>query len=209
MHRNANELDLRLKECFRTTDLEWRLAQIPDDAKCRGAFLNALDDQAGEFSAEAQRTYRDCFSIQRVPVFKMISVKTYLTHLMVLSQIQFPDILDGLRVIMMDVFAMTAHLFGQETNPGSVDYAEKLAYIESVWASKKLHNYSTLSVRKVSKTKHVVSFGNEYLYIGHAMVGGLEGVAVACGIDVACEAKLSDPFNGEVVVEARGAIPKP
>ena len=78
-----------MKECYAHTDLEWRLAQIPNHAANRGIFSNMLDDLAGNLSPETQRRYREFFQTYRFSAFKYYPIKDYLTRMVKLSEIHF------------------------------------------------------------------------------------------------------------------------
>jgi hypothetical protein len=191
---------IRLQECFRHTDLEWRLAQIPAEASCRGAFINMLDERAGQLGRVTQTAYREAFSIHKVSPFKMIPVSRYVTQLVVLAQIHHGNeaIHQGMRAITGEAFSLTSVLFGRSQVPDKARLAGALWFVERTWS--RILNYSKFSFTQTSSTQIVVSFTNEYVYIDPAMLGGLEGLARLCGVDVRCSVKLRDAFNGEIVM---------
>ena len=191
----------RLRECYLHTDLEWRLAQIPGDASCRGAFANMLDDRAGQLGHVTQAAYRKAFP-HKISPFKMIPVARYVTQLTVLAQIHYgaKNISAGMRAITGEAFSLTSVLFGRSTVPDKVRFIGALKFVAFTWP--RILNYSKFSFKQTSPTITTVTFANEYVYIDSAMLGGLEGLARHCGIEVTCEAQLTDQFNGDVVITA-------
>src|SRR5258706_6815629 len=78
-----------MTECYLHTDLEWRLAQIPDDAACRGVFFNMLDQRASEFGPDIQSEYRRFFKLYSFSGLRLYSVKDYLTRIVKLAEMRF------------------------------------------------------------------------------------------------------------------------
>lgn len=191
-----------LEEVFAHTDFEWRLAQIPDDALCRGAFINMLDEHAGALSPETRAEYRRFFRIYRFVPFRMYPVRDYLTRLAILAQVHWggDGIYAGIRSLQSQAFdAWASTLLGraalamiEPTLTGT------LRMIERAYASKTLNSYASFELRSVSADEIVTYFRNEYIPIEHAMVGALEGVLRLCKTEGKVTAELDDPFNGVV-----------
>ena len=59
-------------------------------------------------------------------------------------------------------------------------------------------NYAQMKVLSHQNGLYVIEFQNEYVYIEHAMAGGLIGLGKICDVEVKLEVKLRDPFNGIV-----------
>lgn len=193
-----------LEECFRTTDLEWRLAQIPDEAMCRGAFFNMLDMRAGSLSLATQHEYRRFFRIHRYIPFRMYPVRDYLTRMAVLAQIHWgaENIYSGIRTIQSGAFeAWTSTLVGRAalaiTEP---NFVSMVRFCERCLTTTAVINYGTFRVLSVEPGYLVTKFTNEYVYIEHAMVGALEGLSKLASTRATFETDLSDPFNGEVII---------
>ena len=192
-----------MEECYRYTDLKWRLAQIPETASCRGHFLNMLDDRAADFGLEVQRQYRDYFKLYRFSALRMYSVKDYLTRMVKLAQLQFggPKIYDGIYRIQAEVFpAWRKTLFGRTSFAilGS-DFDGIVRLLSRQFSH--VVNYSRMNLRIRPEGVLEVALENEYVYIEYAMVGALHGVARACQLPVKTKVRLTDPFNGIVEVE--------
>jgi len=202
-----------LEAIHRATDLEWRLARIPADATCRGVFFNMLDARALSLSAEAQAAYRSFFRVYRFAPFRMYPVGDYLTRLLVLAQIEHGDdrIYDGLRELQSGAFdAWAGTLLGRaalavvEPSLPSV-----LSMLERAYAARTVVSYSTFRVVSIAPDEIVTEFDTEYVYIQHAMVGALEGVARVCSVRANVTAELDGPFDGRVRIallpSAKGA----
>jgi uncharacterized protein (TIGR02265 family) len=191
-----------LAEVFAHTDFEWRLAQIPDDALCRGAFINMLDEHAGALSAETRAEYRRFFRIYRFVPFRMYPLRDYLTRMGILAQVHWggEGVYRGIRSLQSQAFdAWSSTLMGRAalavidpTLPGM------LRMIERAYASNTLTSYAGFEVRSTSDREIVTYFRNEYNPIEHAMVGALEGVLRLCKAKGDVTAELDDPFNGTV-----------
>ena len=193
-----------LKDVYATTDLEWRLAQIPESAACRGVYLNMLDERAGELSPEAQHAYRDYFKIYKFTPFRLYSVKDYLTRMMMVAQLKYgaADVYRGLFEVQAATWpAWRKTLMGRATlgilgtNFNSILNMVKSTVRMSI-------NYGSFDVEG-GPSEYVTHHRNEYVYIEHAMAGGIAGIADVCGIEVNIEAKLTDPFNGSLLVRVK------
>ena len=191
-----------LAEVYAHTDFEWRLAQIPDDALCRGAFINMLDEHAAALSTETQAEYRRFFRIYRFVPFRMYPLRDYLTRMGILAQVHWggPGIYDGIRSLQSQAFdAWSSTLLGraalaviEPTLPGM------LRMIERAYASHTLTTYSDFAIRSASDREIVTHFRNEYTPIEYAMVGALEGVLRLCKAKGDVKAELEGPFDGIV-----------
>jgi uncharacterized protein (TIGR02265 family) len=189
-----------MKECFAHTDLEWRLAQIPNHAAGRGLFSNMLDDLAGNLSAETQRRYREFFQTYRFSSFKYYPIKDYLTRMVKLSEIHF-----GAENIYRGIYEVQAHAYPtwRETLLGTAAFAILGNDFDRVLRMvcrqiPKAVNYAQMRVLSHQNGLYVIEFQNEYVYIEHAMAGGLIGLGKICDVEVKLEVKLRDPFNGIV-----------
>lgn len=191
-----------LAEVFAHTDFEWRLAQIPDDAQCRGAFINMLDEHAASLSTETQAEYRRFFRIYRFMPIRMYPLRDYLTRMGILAQVHWggEGIYQGIRKLQSQAFdAWASTLVGraaiaviEPTLPGV------LRMIERAYASHTLTSHSSFAVRSVSDREIVTLFRDEHIPIEHAMVGALEGVLGLCKVRGDVTAELDDPFNGTI-----------
>lgn len=191
-----------MKECYQYTDLEWRLSKVPDSAACRGVFFNMLDERAAEFGPVIQAEYRNFFGIYRFPALRLFPVKDYLTRIVKLAQLQFggPNIYRGifdLQAASWPAFRRT--LIGRATF-GILGNDFRSLLLMSKRGVEKAINYATFEVEGGPEhftTRH----RNEYVYIEHAMAGGIVGLAKACGVRVHVEPRLVDPFNGDLIVD--------
>ena len=191
-----------IEECNASTDLEWRLAQIPSDACCRGAFFNMLDDRAGTLGAATQAEYRRFFRIHKFSAFRMYGVPDYLTRLLVLSQIHYgaDAIYPGLRELQSGAFDAWGQTLLGRAAVAVVDPSlpGMLRMLERAYASETVVTHSRFKLVSVSTAEIVTRFESEHNYIEHSMVGALEGVAKVCGTRVDVTAELSGPFDGIV-----------
>jgi len=191
-----------LAEVFAHTDFEWRLAQIPDDALCRGAFINMLDEHAASLSTDTQAEYRRFFRIYRFMPIRMYPLRDYVTRMGILAQIHWggEGVHEGIRALQSQAFdAWASTLLGraalaviEPTLPGM------LRMIDRAYASHTLTSHSSFAVRSVSDGEIVTQFRDEYIPIEHAMVGALEGVLALCKVRGDVTAELDDPFNGTI-----------
>ena len=191
-----------LDACFAHTDLAWRLDEIPDDAACRGAFFNMLDQRAGQLSAATRAEYRSFFRIYRFTPFRMYPVRDYITRMAVIAQLHWgaENIYSGIRTIQSDAFdAWSSTLLGRSAlaliEPGLVS---TLRMIERAYAARTLNTHADFSILSVSSSQVVTYFHTEYLYIEHAMVGALEAVMRICRVRGEVSAELEAPFDGTV-----------
>ena len=194
-----------LQECFRTTDLKWRLAQIPDEAGCRGAFFNMLDMRAGSLSSATQLEYRNFFRIHRYIPFRMYPVRDYLTRMAVLAQIHWggDNVYRGIREIQSGAFeAWTSTLVGRAAL-AVVDpsFLGMLRFCERSLTSTTLVNYATFRIVGITPGVVRTRFTNEFVYIEHAMVGALEGIGTLAGFRPVFDVQLTDAFNGTVDIK--------
>ncbi len=191
-----------LDACFEHTDLRWRLTQIPDSAMCRGAYFNMLDARAGILGPAVQREYRAFFPVFKFNVFRMYSVRDYLTRLVVLAQIRYgaKDIYRGIEDLQRQAFSTWANTLMGKATLALVDrdVVSILRAIESAFASQMIVNYSTFRIDRVDSEQIIATLDNEYNYIEHAMVGALRGVLEACDVVGTVTAELASPFHGEV-----------
>ncbi|MBX7191887.1 MAG: DUF2378 family protein [Sandaracinaceae bacterium] len=189
-----------LEACEQATDLSWRLAQIPGDACCRGAFFNMLDERAGTLGAETQEEYRRFFRMYRFASFKMFPVSDYLTRLVVLSQIHYgaAHIYAGVRKLQSGAFDAWGETLLGKAAVAVVDpsFASMLRMLERAYASRTVVSHTRLRLVSESTTEIVVELEQEYVYIEHAMVGAIEGVAHVCGAEVVVTPELRGPFDG-------------
>jgi uncharacterized protein (TIGR02265 family) len=189
-----------MEECFKHTDLEWRLAQIPDSACCRGVFLNMLDERAAEFGRATHLAYRDFFKTSQFSAFRLYPVKDYLTRLAKLAEIQF-----GPSNIYSGIFTIQAAAWPawRKTIVGRTAFAvvgNNISAILRMMSStfNKILNFSTFEVNQLDAALFSTRFHNQYVYIEHAMAGALSGVAEACGYQAELKVTLDDPFNGTI-----------
>jgi hypothetical protein len=191
-----------MKECFQYTDLEWRLGQIPDAAGCRGVFFNMLDERAAEFGPEVQREYREYFKLYRFSPLRLYSVKDYLTRMVKLSQLKFggPEIFRGIWELQFASWpAWRRTLMGRATVGILGNDLGALLRVTRTTTRMSI-NYGSFDVEG-GPTHFVTHHTNEYVYIEHAMAGGVAGIAAVCGLQVHLEPKLSDPFNGVLILD--------
>lgn len=189
--------------CYAHTDLKWRLANIPADATCRGAFFNMLDDRAGTLSRETQAEYRSFFRIHRFSAFRMYPVRDYVTRIVVLSQIHYgaDAIHRGIRELQSGAFdAWAKTLLGRAALAVvSPELPSMLRMLARAYASQTVVSHSRLTLVSADDREIVLRLENEHLYIEHAMVGALEGLARVCGVpDAKLEVQLDEPFDGTV-----------
>jgi uncharacterized protein (TIGR02265 family) len=189
--------------CYAHTDLKWRLGAIPADATCRGAFFNMLDDRAGTLSPDSQAEYRRFFKIHRFSAFRMYPVRDYVTRIVVLSQIHFgaESIYAGIRELQSGAFdAWGRTLLGRAALAVvAPQLPSVLRMLERAYASQTVVSHSRFSVVSVDDREIVTRLSDEHLYIEHAMVGALEGVARMCGVEGAeLVTELDGPFDGTI-----------
>ncbi len=191
-----------LEACFAHTDLESRLRDIPDDAMCRGAFFNMLDDRAESLGAHIADAYRDFFRVHRMMPFRMYSARDYLTRLVVLAQIRYgaERIHAGLRELQAGAFDAWAGTMLGRAALSMIDPSLPgvLGMLERAYASRTVVSYSTFRVESASDAEIVTRFDREYVYIEHAMVGAIEGVVRLCGRTGRVSAELEGPYDGRV-----------
>lgn len=189
-----------LEACEQSTDLTWRLRQIPPQATCRGAFFNMLDERAAALSAETQAEYRRFFRIHRFASFRMYPLSDYLTRLVVLSQIHFgaAQIYPGVRQLQSGAFDAWAETLLGKAALAVVDpsFVSMLRVLERAYASRTVVSAARFRVVSESPEEIVTEIEDEYVYIEHAMVGAIEGVARVCGQEVTVKAELRTPFDG-------------
>jgi hypothetical protein len=191
-----------LQECLRHTDLEWRLKQIPDTAKCRGAFLNTLDDRAADLGEETRQRYRNFFQTYHFSIFKLFPVRDYLTRIMVLSQIHFGTerIYEGLFHIHRFTFpAWKKNLLGRAAFAmvgSNLEFVLKV--MEKGYQGDHFVNYAGFSFERLGPDHFLGHFTNEYVYIEHAIKGGVAGAGDACNLKLDLTVSLKDPFNGDI-----------
>lgn len=166
-----------------------------------------LDDRAGRLGHATQAEYRRFFRIYRFTPFRMYPVRDYLTRLAILAQIEWGParIYDGIRLIQSSAFeAWSSTIVGQAAvrlfDPSLLGM---LRGIERAFASRMMINYSDFFIDEVRADRIVTRFANEYVYIEHAMVGALEGVARLCNAEVDFETELETPFDGRVVIHTK------
>lgn len=197
-----------LERCERATDLVWRLGQIPPDATCRGAFFNMLDERAGTLCPETQAEYRAFFRIHRFASFKMFPVSDYLTRLVVLAQIHYgsEQIYEGVRQLQSGAFDAWAETLLGKAALTVVDpsLGSLLRMLERAYASRTVVSHARFRVVSESDAEIVTELEQEYVYIEHAMVGAIEGVARVCGADVVVTAELRGPFDGLIRIRREG-----
>lgn len=191
-----------LAECFAHTDLEWRLAQIPDDATCRGAFFNMLSDRSRQFGPEVEREYGRIFQYNDYTPYLMYPVRDYVTRIVVLAQIQYgaEQIPMGLRRLQATAFDAWAGTMLGRAAMRVVDRrpAPILRMLERAYASHTVNSHARLVIKTLQPELIVVAFEREYLYIEHAMVGALEGVTTFCGLTSETSVELLGPFDGTI-----------
>jgi uncharacterized protein (TIGR02265 family) len=191
-----------LRECFTHSDLEWRLAQIPDTAMCRGAFFNKLDDRAGELSHRTHAEYRNFFRSTRFVPFRMYAVRDYLTRMAIVSQVTWGarSVYEGMRTLQASAFDAWAETLIGRATLAVIDPSLEgvLRMIERAYASRTLNTHADFKILSIRKDEIVTRFDNEYLPIEYAMVGALEAVLVLCKTKGAVHAELDSPFAGTV-----------
>jgi uncharacterized protein (TIGR02265 family) len=191
-----------MNECYQHTDLKWRLSQIPDSAACRGLFFNMLDERAGEFGLDVRQEYRNYFKVHRFLPFRLYSVKDYLTRMVKLSQLKFggPNIHKGLWELQFASWpAWRKTLMGRATvGLLGKDFAAILKMAKTTVAMS--INYGSFDVEG-GPDRFITHHKNEYVYIEHAMAGGIYGMAHVCDLEVTLEPKMTDPFNGSLIVQ--------
>lgn len=193
-----------LEECFAHTDLEWRLGAIPSWATVRGVYMAMLDRQAADLGPTTHEEYRAFFRVGSFSPLRQYPARDYVTRLAVLAQIHWggPAIYQGIRRIQARAFdTWTSTVVGraalalfEPTFLGCLRFCER-AYETGVPG-----NYARFTVESADDRLIVTRFDNEYVYIEHAMVGALEGVAKICGEQATFEAELDGAFDGRVLV---------
>jgi uncharacterized protein (TIGR02265 family) len=195
-----------MKECFENTDLAERLARVPDDAACRGVFLNMLDERAGQFGSATQRAYREFFTLYRFSSLRLYPIKDYITRVVKLAQIEFgaPNIYRGIAEIQAGAF-----LAWRRTLLGRTWFAVLGSDFESVLrlvarTMSKVVNYGNVSLHAAGSGQQLtMQFVDQYVYIEHAMKGAIQGVARACGVVVELDVRLEDMFNGSIGISVQ------
>lgn len=189
-----------MEECFKHTDLEWRLGQIPDSAGCRGVFFNMLNDRAVQFGETTNRAYRDFFTTTKFSAFRLYPVKDFLTRLVKLSEIQF-----GASHIYPGIFTIQSSAWPswRRTLMGRVSFSvlgnDFGAILKLIGVQfNNVLNFGQFEAEKIGPNRFKTTFRNQYVYIEHAMAGALSGVAEACGVRAELDVRLDDPFNGTI-----------
>jgi uncharacterized protein (TIGR02265 family) len=200
---SGSEGAVTMDDCFQYSDLKWRLDNVPDSAACRGVYLNALDRMAGEFGPPVSGAYRDYFNLYTFSAIKLYPVKDYLTRLVKLAQINYggPNIYKGIFEIQARMpLAWTKTLLGRAFM-GIIgrDYRAALSMLKA--SINKSINYGTFDLIDAGPDSYLAQFRSEYVYIEHAMAGGLVGLARACGVEVKLDIRLKDPFNGDIGIQ--------
>jgi uncharacterized protein (TIGR02265 family) len=187
-------------ECYEHTDLKWRLTQIPDNACCRGLYLNSLDASAYELGPEVLEAYRQFFQTYRFSAFRLYPVKDYLTRLVKLAQLKYggPGIYRGI----FDIHAKSPEAF-RRTVLGRVTFdVLGMSFHTMVSLLKRgvsnSVNYMEFNAIREAHNQYLIRFKNEYVYIEHAMAGALQGLANISGVSIQQEIMLADPFNGDI-----------
>lgn len=167
-----------------------------------------LDDRAGELSAETQEAYRAFFRLHRFASFRMFPVSDYVTRLVVLAQIRYGSegIHRGMRELQFGAFDAWSKTMLGRAALGMVEpsLASVLHVLERAYASGTVVTHTRFRVLSSDEREIVTRFDDEYVYIQHAMVGALEGVAKVCRVPVEAEVDLDDPFHGVVRLRLLG-----
>lgn len=197
-------LRIDMERALRRTDLAWRLGQISEGAAVQGIFFTNLDERARELGPAVQAAYRDYFKIYKFSAFRMYPCKDYLTRLVALADVGFDgDTYHGIRMIHQAAFpAWRRTLLGRSWFAifGS-DFRGVLKHMCSTLTS--VANYCTAEL--VQADPLIVRFRNQYVYVEHAMVGSIEGVAKTCNANVRVEVQMSGPFTGNLVIQPLAA----
>jgi hypothetical protein len=197
-----------MKECYAYTDLEWRLAQIPDGAGCRGVYLNMVDERAQEFGRDVLREYRSFFKLYRFSSFRLYPVKDYLCRMVKLAQLKFggPNIYRGLFELHAASWPAWRKTLIGRTTLGILGTDFHRILMMSRKTVEKSINYGSFDVQG-GPSHYEAQFRNEYVYIEHAMAGGITGLARVCNVNLEIRPELTDPFNGKLHLDViRSAV---
>jgi len=194
-----------MEECFAHTDLEWRLRAIPGSALVRGIYMGMLDRVAGELGHSTQREYRSFFRVSSFSPFRLYPARDYVTRLVVLAQVHWgaAAAYEGIRKIQASAYdTWTSTLVGRTALAlFEPSFLGCLRFCEKAYQSGASGNYASFVVERVEDGLITTRFTKEYVYIEHAMVGALEGVAKICGERATFECQLDDPFSGRVLIK--------
>jgi len=196
-----------LTDCYRHTDLEWRLTRIPDEACARGAFFNMLDDRAAELGATTQQEYRRFFQTYKFSTFRWYPLKDYVTRIVTVAQIHFggPGIHQGMFHIQASAYrSWRRTMIGRAVFALLGDMASVLRATERGYAGKSFVNYVDFSFEQDRPDHFTVRFRNEYLYVEHAMAGALTGMADVLDERVRLDIEMDGPFDGTIGITMLG-----
>lgn len=191
-----------LETCFARTDLAWRLRRIPKSYAVRGVFMNMLDERAAELGVQSQAAYADFFGKTKFSPIKLYSVKDYLIRLVKLAEIHF-----GADRIYEGVFEIQAAAFPawRRSLPGRMTFAVLGSNCDAILRMTNLGmsaaiNHGTCVITSTGPGQYIGAFRDQPNFIEHAMAGALVGVARSCGLQATTQARMIDPFNGDILL---------
>lgn len=191
-----------LEACFLRTDLAWRLGQIPKHYAVRGVFMNMLDERAAELGPESQAAYAAFFGVTKFSPVRLYSVRDYLIRLVKLSEIHF-----GADRIHEGLFEIQASAFPawRRSLPGRMTFAVLGSNCDAILRMTNLGmsaaiNHGTCVIKSTGPGQYTASFRDQPNFIEHAMAGALVGVARSCGLTATAQARMIDPFNGDILL---------
>ena len=180
-------------------DVQWRIANTPDWAACRGVFFNMLDQRATELGPEVRRQYLFSHPISRFNPVRMYSLRDYIIRLANLAKLGYADVNQG----MFELQAMAFPAF-RASILGRAWFAVFGLDLEGILKQMcgKLPSVLNCGTAEFHRRPHeiIVAFRGQYMPIDTALAGAVAGVARACRRVLPQRVELADAFNGDVIL---------
>jgi uncharacterized protein (TIGR02265 family) len=196
-----SDLTVDLGEGFQRLEVERRVADTPPTAHVRGLFFRLAEQAVSERSAELLATWRAASGARSRWPFKLYSTREFIREQAVAAVLLDPA----------DPGAELRKMWSSTPKFSSVIRAEGfIRYLTGrsperalAWLGqnrKMMCDYGAWRVELEGNKQAVFHYEDEYTWIGHAHLGGVEGTLRRCGVTPVVTVDLDSAYCGRLLI---------
>lgn len=190
-----------LERGFSALGVEQRLADTPPTAQIRGLFFRLAEQAVAERSKELLVVWRAASAARPRWPFLMYSARDFIREQAVAATLLNPvDPGAALR----EMWRVTPRLSPAIRAEGFMRYLTRNEPMRALtWLSsnrRMMCNYGDWWVVPTGSNSAVFHYRDEYTWIEHCHVGGVEGTLTRCGVSPAVSVELDSPYCGKLLI---------
>lgn len=198
---DSHGLTVDLERGFALLALETRLADTPPTAQTRGLFFRLAEQAVAERSSEIAAVWRAASGARSRWPFRMYSTRDFMRELAIAAVLL--DRADPAAALRR-IWATTPKLSSVIRAAGFIRYLSGNEPMQALtWLERNrgmMCNYGDWWVVPTGMNSATFHYADEYTWLEHCHVGGIEGTLRRCGVSPIVTPELDSPYRGRLLI---------